>query len=156
MITDTISGSKISRKGLDQLMKAVRAGKVDVVLCYNLDRLGRSLSHLVQVLGEFTAHKVALIIPGQGINTSSSNPASALLLNVLAAIAQFEHSIIVERVKAGLAAAKARGVKLGRPVTLSDHRENVARLRAKGHTGRTIAKELGIPSSSVFKIMAGL
>ena len=156
VITDTISGSKISRKGLDQLMKAVRAGKVDVVLCYNLDRLGRSLSHLVQVLGEFTAHKVALIIPGQGINTSSSNPASALLLNVLAAIAQFEHSIIVERVKAGLAAAKARGVKLGRPVTLSDHRENVARLRAKGHTGRTIAKELGIPSSSVFKIMAGL
>jgi DNA invertase Pin-like site-specific DNA recombinase len=47
VIADTVSGSKISRKGLDQLMKAVRAGKVDVVLCYNLDRLGRSLSHLV-------------------------------------------------------------------------------------------------------------
>ena len=54
-------------------MKAVRAGKVDVVLCYNLDRLGRSLSHLVHLLGEFSAHKVALIVPGQGINTSSSN-----------------------------------------------------------------------------------
>jgi DNA invertase Pin-like site-specific DNA recombinase len=77
VIADTVSGSKISRKGLDQLMKAVRAGKVDVVLCYNLDRLGRSLSHLVQLLGEFAAHKVALIVPGQGINTSSSNPASA-------------------------------------------------------------------------------
>ena len=115
VITDTISGSKISRKGLDQLMKAVRAGKVDVVLCYNLDRLGRSLSHLVQLLGEFAAHKVALIVPGQGINTSSSNPASALLLNMLGAIAQFEHSIIVERVNAGLAAARARGIKLGRP-----------------------------------------
>jgi DNA invertase Pin-like site-specific DNA recombinase len=93
VITDTISGSKISRKGLDQLMKAVRGGKVDVVLCYNLDRLGRSLSHLVQLLGEFAAHKVALIVPGQGINTSSSNPASALVLNMLGAIAQFEHSI---------------------------------------------------------------
>ena len=114
VITDTISGSRISRKGLDQLMKAVRAGKVDVVLCYNLDRLGRSLSHLVQLLGEFAAHKVALIVPGQGINTSSSNPASALLLNMLGAIAQFEHSIIVERVNAGLSAARARGVKLGR------------------------------------------
>ena len=76
MITDTISGSKISRKGLDQLMRAVRAGKVDVVLCYNLDRPGRSLSHLVQLLGEFSVHKVALIVPGQGINTSSNNPAS--------------------------------------------------------------------------------
>jgi DNA invertase Pin-like site-specific DNA recombinase len=137
-------------------MKAVRGGKVDVVLCYNLDRLGRSLSHLVQLLGEFTAHKVALIVPEQGINTSSSNPASALLLNVLAAIAQFEHSIIVERVNAGLAAAKARGVKLGRPVTLDAHREDVARLRAQGRTGRAIAKELGIPSSSVFKLIAGL
>ena len=156
VITDTISGAKTSRKGLDTLMKAVRAGKIDVVLCYNLDRLGRSLSHLVQLLGEFATQKVALIVPGQGINTSSSNPASALLLNVLGAIAQFEHSIIVERVKAGLAAAKARGVKLGRPVTLRVHREDVARLRAEGHTGRAIAKELGIPSSSVFKFIATL
>ena len=156
VITDTISGAKTSRKGLDTLMKAVRAGKIDVVLCYNLDRLGRSLSHLVQLLGEFATQKVALIVPGQGINTSSSNPASALLLNMLGAIAQFEHSIIVERVKAGLAAAKARGVKLGRPVTLRVHREDVARLRAEGHTGRAIAKELGIPSSSVFKLIAAL
>jgi DNA invertase Pin-like site-specific DNA recombinase len=139
VITDTTSGSKISRKGLDALMKAVRAGKVDVVLCYNLDRLGRSLSHLVQ-----------------GINTSSSNPASALLLNMLGAIAQFEHSIIVERVNAGLAAARRRGIKLGRPGTLGLHREAVAGLRAQGHTGRAIAKELGIPSSSVFKLIAGL
>ena len=156
VITDTISGAKTSRKGLDTLMKAVRAGKIDVVLCYNLDRLGRSLSHLVQLLGEFAAQKVALIVPGQGINTSSSNPASALLLNMLGAIAQFEHSIIVERVNAGLAAARRRGVKLGRPETLSAHRKDVARLRAKGHTGRAIAKELRIPSSSVFKIIAGL
>ena len=137
-------------------MKAVRAGKVDVVLCYNLDRLGRSLSHLVQLLGEFSAHKVALIVPGQGINTSSSNPASALLLNMLGAIAQFEHSIIVERVNAGLAAARRRGIKLGRPGTLGVHREAVAKLRAQGRTGRAIAKELGIPSSSVFKLIAGL
>jgi DNA invertase Pin-like site-specific DNA recombinase len=124
-------------------MKAVRAGEVDIVLCYNLDRLGRSLSHLVHLLGEFSAHKVALIVPGQGINTSSSNPASALLLNMLGAIAQFEHSIIVERVNAGLAAARRRGIKLGRPATLGVHREAVARLRAQGRTGRAIAKELG-------------
>ena len=110
----------------------------------------------MQLLGEFAAHKVALIVPGQGINTSSSNPASALLLNMLGAIAQFEHSIIVERVNAGLAAARARGVKLGRRPTLGVHRSEVARLRKLGYSGRAIAKELGIPSSSVFKLIAGL
>ena len=155
VITGTISGSKISRKGLD-LMKAVRAEKVDVVLCYNLDRLGRSLSHLVHLLREFATQKVALIVPGQGINTSSSNPASALLLNMLGAIAQFEHSIIVERVNAGLAAARRRGIKLGRPGTLGVHREAVTKLRAQGRTGRAVAKELGIASSSVLKLIAGL
>ena len=100
----------------------------------------------MQLLGEFAAHKVALIVPGQGINTSSSNPASALLLNMLGAIAQFEHSIIVERVNAGLAAARGRGIKLGRPATLGVHREAVAKLRAQGRTGRAIAKEGSIRS----------
>ena len=123
--------------------------------------LGRSLTaliyhgDLIHHLGA-AAHKVALIVPGQGINTSSSNPASALLLNMLGAIAQFEHSIIVERVNAGLAAARRRGIKLGRPGTLEVHREAVAKLRAQGRTGRSIAEELGIPSSSVFKVIAGL
>jgi DNA invertase Pin-like site-specific DNA recombinase len=74
----------------------------------------------------------------------------------LEAIAQFEHSIIVERVNAGLAAARRRGIKLGRPGTLGVHREDVARLRAQGRTGRAIAKELRIPSSSVFKLIAEL
>jgi len=92
---------------------------------------GRSLSHLVQLLGEFAAHKVALIVPGQGIDTSSSNPASALLLDMLGAIAQFEHSIIVERVNAGLAAARRRGIKLGRPGTLGGRRITEKKLRDK-------------------------
>ena len=138
---------------LENTSEALTSVGVSRCLCYNLDHLGRSLSHLVQLLGEFAAHKIALIVPGQGINTSSSNPASALLLNVLGAIAQFEHSIIVERVNAGLAAARRRGIKLGRPGTLSVHHEAVAKLRAQGRTGRAIAKELGIPSSSVFKLL---
>ena len=106
----------------------IRAGRIDVVLCYNLDRLGRSLSHLVQLLGEFATQKVALIVPGQSINTSSSNPASALLLNMLGAIAQFEHSIIVERVKAGLAAAfrLARGQGMYMEMELACHRHYVS------------------------------
>jgi DNA invertase Pin-like site-specific DNA recombinase len=71
-ITDTVSGVNSSRKGLDRLMAAVRRGKVDIVVCYKLDRLGRSLAHLAAMIAEFTAHNVALIVPEQGIDTSSS------------------------------------------------------------------------------------
>jgi DNA invertase Pin-like site-specific DNA recombinase len=154
VITDTVSGTKSSREGLDRLMRAVRRGKVDLVVCFKLDRLGRSLSHLAGLIDEFTTHNVALVVPGQGIDTSSANPAAKLQPNILCAVAEFERSIIVERVNAGLAAAKARGVRLGRPPTLEVHRAEVARLRAEGLTGRAIAKELGIPASSAFKLIA--
>ena len=71
-ISDVISGAKSSRKGLDQLMAAVRRGKVDLVVCFKLDRLGRSLSHLSQLIDEFNTHKVALIVAAQGIDASVS------------------------------------------------------------------------------------
>jgi DNA invertase Pin-like site-specific DNA recombinase len=153
-ITDTVSGVKSSREGLDRLMKAVRRGTVDVVMCYKLDRLGRSLSHLAQIIDELTTNNVALVVPGQGIDTSSANPAAKLQLQILCAVAEFEREVIRERVNAGLAVARAKGVKLGRPVTLEAHRSEVTRLRRQGHSGRAIAKELGIPSSSVFKLIA--
>ena len=156
VITDTISGSKISQGARSAHEGGSRQEGRRRAMPQSGPSRPQLLSHLVQLLGEFTAHKVALIVPGQGINTSSSNPATALLLNMLGAIAQFEHSIIVERVNAGLAAARRRGIKLGRPGTLGVHREAVAKLRAQGRTGRAIAKELGIPSSSVFKLLREL
>ena len=155
-ITDTVSGVNSSRKGLDRLMAAVRRGKVDIVVCYKLDRLGRSLAHLAAMIAEFTAHSVALIVPEQGIDTSSSNSAARLQLNVLCAVAEFEREIIRERVNDGIAAAKARGVRFGRPVTRDVHRDDIARLRAQGMTGRGIAKTLGIPTSPVFRMIAEL
>ena len=153
-ITDTVSGVKSSREGLDRLMKAVRLGKVDVVLCYKLDRLGRSLSHLAQMIDEFVTHNVALCVPSQSIDTSSANPAATLQMNILCAVAAFEREVIRERVNAGLAAARARGVKLGRRPTLDAHRADVIRLRKQGRSGRAIAKDLGLPTSSVFKLIA--
>ena len=114
-VTDVVSGAKSSREGLDRLMLAVRRGKVDVVMCFKLDRLGRSLAHLAQIIGEFAAHNVALVVSSQGIDTSASNPAARLQLNVLCAVAEFEREVIRERVNAGLAVAKAKGVRLGRP-----------------------------------------
>ena len=122
-IRDVISGAKSSRQGLDRLMQAVRRGKVDIVVCFKLDRLGRSLSHLAQLIDEFNTHKVALVVPAQGVDTSEGNPAGKLQLHILCAVAEFEREIIRERVNAGLAAAKKKGVRLGRPATLDAHRE---------------------------------
>src|SRR5262245_24583814 len=66
-VQDVVSGAKSSREGLDRLMLAVRRGKVDVVVCFKLDRLGRSLAHLAQIIGEFAVHNVALVVPSQCI-----------------------------------------------------------------------------------------
>ena len=112
---DKTSGAAVSRAALDRLMDDVRRGRVKVVVCYKLDRLGRSLVHLAQMIGEFDASGVALVCPSQGIDTRADNPAGRLQMHVLMAVAEFERSLIRERTKAGLAAARARGATLGRP-----------------------------------------
>ena len=70
-------------------------GKVDIVLAFKLDRLARSLSHLAQLIAELQVNRVALVCPSQGIDTSNSNPAAHLQLNILAAVAQFERELIM-------------------------------------------------------------
>lgn len=152
-VTDTASGAKRSRAGLDHLMSQVRRGKVDVIVCYKLDRLGRSLAHLAQIISELTTHRVALVCPSQGIDTSNSNPAAALQLNILCAVAEFEREVIRERVNAGLRAARARGQKLGRPSTLAKHLPAVRSLMAKGYGVSAIARELKIALSSAHKLI---
>ena len=81
------------------------------------------------------------------------NPAARLQLNVLGAVAEFEREIIRERVNDGIAAAKARGVRFGRPATLDAHRGDIARLRTTGLSCRTIAKQLDVPVGSVFQVV---
>jgi DNA invertase Pin-like site-specific DNA recombinase len=152
--TDTVSGAKFSRVGLDALMREIRKGRVDTVVAYKLDRLGRSLPHLAQLVGEMTAHRVALVIPAQGIDTSASNPASQFQLNILMAVAEFEREIIRERVNSGLRAARARGARLGRPSTLSKHLARVRELIAGGNNVSEIAWTLALPYSSAHKLTA--
>ena len=150
---DVISGAKFTRSGLDKLMAEIRRGKLDVVICFKLDRLGRSLAHLAQICAELTSQGVALICTSQGIDTSNNNPAGRLQLGVLMAVAEFERSIIQERVVAGLKAAKARGVKLGRKETLSQHQERVGALLEQGKGVRAIARELNLPIASTYKVV---
>ena len=150
--SDTITGSKFTRRGLDALFADVRKGKVERVVVFKLDRLGRSLAHLAQLIAELTANGTALVCTSQGIDTSDSNPAGRLQLGVLMAVAEFEREIIRERVNAGLAAARARGARLGRPKTLGEHATAVGALLAQGKGVREIARELGLAVSSAYKV----
>ena len=111
---DKISGAKFTRVGLNRLMNDVRKHRLDAVVCVKLDRLGRSLSHMAQIIAEMDTHQVALIATTQGIDTSHDNPAGRLQMHVLMAVAEFERSLIRERTMAGLEVAKIRLAKIGR------------------------------------------
>jgi putative DNA-invertase from lambdoid prophage Rac len=150
--SDTASGAKTNRQGLDALMALVRRGKVDAIVCFKLDRLGRSLAHLAQLIGELQTNRVALVCTSQGIDTSASNPAAQLQLNILCAVAEFEREIIRERVNAGLKAARARGVSFGRPSTLRKYLPHVRALRKAGKNVSEIARELGLAYRSAHKL----
>ena len=108
-----VSGSEDRRKALDDLVQDVRRRRVDVVACWRLDRLGRGLRHLVALLDEFHSLGVAFVSLNEGIDCTT--PAGRLQLHILAALAEFERARIAERVRAGLARAKANGTRLGRP-----------------------------------------
>ncbi len=150
---DRMSGASTTRPALETLMRDIRAGKVERLVCFKLDRLGRSLTHLALILDEMNRLQVPLICVGQGIDTSSDSPAGRLQLNVLMAVAEFERGIIKERVNAGLKAARARGVRLGRPQTLQGRTADVMKLRESGLGVRAIARELAMPVSSVHSIL---
>jgi len=150
---DHVSGGKASRPALDRMMKAMRMGALARVVCWKLDRLGRSLTHLALVIDEMTHLQIPLVCTSQGINTDSDSPIGKFQLGVLMAVAEFERAIIKERVLAGLSAARNRGVRLGRPATLNKRRDEVLELKAKGMGVRGIAREIGMPVASVFKLM---
>ncbi|MEY2536412.1 MAG: hypothetical protein QOG67_152 [Verrucomicrobiota bacterium] len=160
---DVISGAKFTRVGLDKMMSEVRRGRLDVVLCYKLDRLGRSLVSVAQLIGEMLANKVALVIPGQGIDTSSDNSAARLQMNILIAVAEFERDIIRERTLAGLAAARDRGTKLGRPEVqmtkaAGKKLQQFVHCRQPGRrkTYRALAAELGISVGKTHSLVRSL
>jgi DNA invertase Pin-like site-specific DNA recombinase len=140
------SGAKERRPALDALFAEVRARRIDVVVCVKLDRLARSVHHLVAMVKELEALGVDLVVLDQAIDTTT--PAGRLLFHVLAAISEFERDLIRDRVLAGLRRAKAQGVRIGRPRRLIDA-NRARRLLAEGKPLRQVARELGVGASTL-------
>jgi putative DNA-invertase from lambdoid prophage Rac len=147
------SGTRRNRGALNVMMDEVREGTVDVVLTWKIDRLARSLNHLAQIIAELQTHKVALVCPSQGIDTTDSNPCAEFQINILAAVAQFERELIIERVRVGIAAAKQRGVKLGRPLKRHRYEASVRKLVSEGKSAAEIGRILNIPGSSARELV---
>jgi DNA invertase Pin-like site-specific DNA recombinase len=143
------------RPGLDALLKAVTRREVDVVAAWSVDRLGRSLQHLVSTLGEIHGAGGNLYLHMQAIDTTT--PAGRAVFGMMGVFAEFERAMIVERVNAGIARAKEKGTKSGRPfgrppMAASTDKAIRAALAAGGKSQRTIAAELGTSHGTVHRI----
>ncbi len=142
-----VSGSKDSRPELNRLMIDAKHRRFDAVLVWKLDRFGRSLKHLVNALAEFEALGVAFVSLRDNLDLST--PSGRLMFQIIGAMAEFERSLIQERVRSGLRNAKAKGKRLGRPTVKADSLE-IARLQAQGLSMANIAKTLGVSVGTVF------
>lgn len=136
------------RPELDRLLSDARARKFDVVVVFLLDRVARSLKHLLNILGDLKSAGVRFVCLRQGIDTDVNNPVATLTMQILGAVAEFERAIIVERVRAGVKEAQRSGKHCGRPKRIF-RRDEVRELRAKGMSLRAIAKQLGVPLTTV-------
>ena len=147
--TDVISGARAKRPGLDALMLAVARKEVDMVMVWDVSRLGRSLSHLVSLLEEFHAKGVNLYFHQQGIDTTT--PAGKAMFGIMGVFAEWERGMVQERVKAGLSRAKAQGKRLGRPPVPPIQIEKIKQLREDGLSYRKIAQKVNLDAATVYR-----
>jgi DNA invertase Pin-like site-specific DNA recombinase len=138
------------RPALDKLCKGIARREFDMVAAWSVDRLGRSLQDLVWFLGELHAKRVDLYLHQQGLDTST--PAGRAMFQMLGVFAEFERAIIVERVKAGLARAKAQGKRLGRPTLPPEKDRAVRAALASGMGIIKAARTVGTGTSAVQRI----
>ncbi len=148
-----VSGARSRRPGLDQLQKDAWRGRFEAVVVWDLSRMARSTLHALQVLQEFEQMKVRLVAVKQTFDTDT--PLGRAFFTLAAMFAELERSILIERVRAGMARARAEGKHIGRPVRRVDL-EEVRRLRAAGLSIRQIARRVEVPPSTVAKRLAGL
>ncbi len=147
-----VSGSKTSRPALDQLLADAHRRKFDAVLVWKLDRLGRSLGHLIRLVEQLGSLGVDLIsLRDTGMDTTG--PSGRLIFHVMGAVAEFERDLIRERTRAGIASARRRGKRLGRPrspVSLA----KAESLLASGLSVSAAARELGISRTTLRRALA--
>jgi DNA invertase Pin-like site-specific DNA recombinase len=163
------SGSKASRPQFDRLLRDAALRKIDVILCWKLDRFGRSLLHCKTAIEQLRAHGVRFIPTSQNIDTDESNPTSRFLLHVLMAAAEFERELIHERSMLGQKRYRAqyeagkvgkevhsksgKDLPVGRPKRIFN-RERVFQLRDQRFSYRQIARQLGIGQGTVRRTLA--
>jgi DNA invertase Pin-like site-specific DNA recombinase len=145
--TKTLSGTTSVRPELSKLWQTARARKIDTVLVWKFDRFARSTKQLIDALEEFRHLGVDFISITEQIDTGS--PMGKAMFTVISAIAEFERSLISERVRSGLAKARAHSNQLGRPKTSPETIKEIKRLRKQGKSLTQIAKQLGVSYQTV-------
>lgn len=153
IFVETASGIRSDRSELAKLLEAARAG--DTIACWRLDRIGRSLRHLIDIADELQRRGIALRSLTESIDTGT--PSGRFLFNILAALGQMEREIIVERTRAGLRAAAARGRRGGRPPSIDEAKVRAARAMLASGTMTTaeIAKQIGCAPSTLYRHLPG-
>jgi DNA invertase Pin-like site-specific DNA recombinase len=151
IFVDKASGKLESRPALDDLLEQARPG--DTVVVWRLDRLGRSLRHLLETVSQLEQRGIAFVSLTENIDTTT--PGGRLIFHVFGALAEFERDLIRERTRAGLAAARARGRTGGRPTVWTEDKLRTARaMRESGdYDVAAIAKVLGVSRASVYRAL---
>jgi DNA invertase Pin-like site-specific DNA recombinase len=148
IFTDIMSGSRNDRPGLKQALEFVRSG--DSIFVWRLDRLGRSLSHLIQLIQDHEARGIGFCSLTEAINTTT--PGGRLTYNLFASLAEFERSVLKERTRAGLQAARQRGHVGGRPKSLTTEKFDAARrLLDAGTPVRDVATALAVSAPTIYR-----
>lgn len=144
------SGARSIRPGLAACLKTLQAG--DTLTVWRLDRLGRSISHLIETLTGLKARGIQFQSLTEAIDTTT--PTGNLIFHVLAALAEFERALLIERTRAGLQAARKRGVKLGRRYSLSgENIENARKLLALNIPPKEVARTLKVGKSTLYRAL---
>jgi DNA invertase Pin-like site-specific DNA recombinase len=152
---DAASGKRDDRPGLDACLKALRPG--DTLVVWKLDRLGRNLKHLVNTVDDLNRRGIGLkVLTGHGAAIDTTTPSGKLVFAIFAALAEFERELIVERTKAGMAAARARGRHGGRPYRMTIPKLRLAQAamgKPETHVG-DLCRELGVSRETLYRHVA--
>jgi DNA invertase Pin-like site-specific DNA recombinase len=150
LVDHGVSGARDHRPALDELMVVARRRQIDAVLVYRFDRFARSVRHLVTALDEFKALGIEFVSYTESVDTST--PLGRALFSIVAALAELERSLIVERSVEGQRRARARGQHIGRPRRLVDDRR-IVELHRAGTSLRAIARALGLSRTVVTRVV---